>query len=158
AKIALRAIVGQEQIAENFEVVGDLAFKDVALTQADLYRRALANRPDLRAAEAAREKAKADHRLARANAWWDVTPQIEYQRIGPDNTIGFGFSFPLRIFDRNQGEIERTRSEIARLEATRQATEQQALAGLDVDLRTAVTQRERVLVLRDVYLPKAQRT
>ncbi|HWN16078.1 MAG TPA: TolC family protein, partial [Candidatus Dormibacteraeota bacterium] len=27
-----------------------------------------------------------------------------------------------------------------------------------VDLRTAVTQRERVLVLRDVYLPKAQRT
>ena len=44
------------------------------------------------------------------------------------------------------------------MEATRQATEQQALAGLDVDLRTAQTQRERVLVLRDVYLPKARRT
>ena len=158
ARISLRTTAGPAAIAEDFEVVGDLQFADVSLDPGRLRRLTVANRPDLRAAIADRERAEADHRLARANAWWDVTPQIEYQRIGPDNTIGFGFSFPLRIFDRNQGEIERTRSEIARLEATRQATEQQALAGLDVDLRTAVTQRERVLVLRDVYLPKAQRT
>src|ERR1700737_1079501 len=118
AKIALRAFVGPEQIAEDFDVVGDLAFKDVALTQADLYRRALANRPDLRGA-AAPEKAKADIRLARANAWGDVTPQVEYQRLGPDNTIGFGFSVPLRIFDRNQGEIARTRAEAGRADAAR---------------------------------------
>ena len=158
ARITLRSTAAPAAIAEDFEVAGDLQFADVSLDPGRLRRLTVANRPDLRAAIADRERAEADHRLARANAWWDVTPQIEYQRIGPDNTIGFGFSFPLRIFDRNQGEIERTRSEIARLEATRQATEQQALAGLDVDLRTAVTQRERVLVLRDVYLPKAQRT
>jgi outer membrane protein, heavy metal efflux system len=158
ARITLRSTAAPAAIAEDFEVAGDLQFSDVSLDPDRLRRLTVANRPDLRAAIADRERAEADHRLARANAWWDVTPQIEYQRIGPDNTIGFGFSFPLRIFDRNQGEIERTRSEIARLEATRQATEQQALAGLDVDLRTAVTQRERVLVLRDVYLPKAQRT
>jgi len=158
ARITLRSTAAPAAIAEDFEVAGDLQFADVSLDPGRLRRLTVANRPDLRAAIADRERAEADHRLARANAWWDVTPQIEYQRIGPDNTIGFGFSFPLRIFDRNQGEIERTRSEIARLEATRQGTEQQALAGLDVDLRTAVTQRERVLVLRDVYLPKARRT
>ena len=156
AKIALRAIVGQEQIAENFEVVGDLAFKDVTLTQADLYRRALANRPDLRAAEAAREKAKADIRLARANAWWDVTPQIEYQRLGPDNTIGFGFSMPLRIFDRNQGEIARTRAEAGRVDAAREVVAVQALSEVDTALAALRTESGKLTVLRDTYLPKAK--
>ena len=158
ARITLRTTAGPAAIAQDFEVAGDLQFADVSLDPDRLRRLTVANRPDLRAAIAERERAQADHRLARANAWWDITPQLEYQRIGPDNTIGFGFSFPLRVFDRNQGEIERTRAEIARVEATRQATEQQALAGLDVDLRTAQTQRERVVVLRDVYLPKARQT
>jgi cobalt-zinc-cadmium efflux system outer membrane protein len=158
ARITLRSTAAPATIAEDFEVTGDLAFPDVTLDPDRLRRLAVAHRPDLRAAIADRERAQADHRLARANAWWDITPQLEYQRIGPDNTIGFGFSFPLRIFDRNQGEIERTRAEIARVEAARRATEQQLLAGLDVDLRTAQTQRDRVQTLRDVYLPKARRT
>src|SRR6202022_4839836 len=120
-------------IAEDFEVAGDLQFADVSLDPDRLRRLTVANRPDLRAAIADRERAQAVHRLARANAWWDITPQVEYQRIGPDNTIGFGFSFPLRVFDRNQGAIDRTRAEIARVGATRQATEQHASARLDVD-------------------------
>jgi len=156
ARIALRAAVGPDRIAEEFDLVGDLAFKDVAPTQIDLYRRALANRPDLRAAEAAREKAKADIRLARANAWWDVTPQIEYQRIGPDNTIGFGVSLPIRIFDRNQGEIARTRAEAKRVEAAREAVAIQALSEVDTALAALGTEREKLTVLRDTYLPKAR--
>jgi cobalt-zinc-cadmium efflux system outer membrane protein len=156
AKIALRAAAGPDQIAENFDVVGDLVFKDVAFTQAELYRRALAKRPDLRAAEAAREKAQADVRLARANAWWDVTPQIEYQRIGPDNTIGFGISLPIRIFDRNQGEIARTRAEARRVEAARDAVAVQALSEVDTALAALRTEGEKLTALRDTYLPKAQ--
>ena len=156
AKIALRAIVGPEQIAADFDVVGDLAFKDVALTQADLYRRALANRPDLQAAEAAREKAKADIRLARANAWWDVTPSVEYQRLGPDNTIGFGFSVPIRIFDRNQGEIAWTRAEAGRVDAAREVVAVQALSEVDTALAALRTEGGKLSVLRDTYLPKAK--
>jgi cobalt-zinc-cadmium efflux system outer membrane protein len=157
AKIALRAAAGEMNIAEQFEIVGDLGFKEIPLDRTALMRAALDNRPDLRAAEADRERARADHRLARANAWLDVTPQIEYQRIGPDNTFGFGFSIPIRIFDRNQGEIARSQAEIARVDAVRQATALQVLAALDTDLTTAATQRDRVLRLRDVYLPKATR-
>ncbi len=155
ARIALRADAGAANIAEDFEVVGELGFKDVPLDRDRLVRLALANRPDLQAAEADRERARADQRLARANAWWDITPQIEYQRIGPDNTVGFGFSIPIRIFDRNQGEIARTQAEIDRVDAVRRATELQVLAALDTDLKAALTQRDRVLTLRDVYLPKA---
>jgi len=155
ARIALRTAAGAVNIAEDFEVVGDLDFKDVTLDRATLMRRALDNRPDLRAAEADRERARADYRLARANAWWDVTPQIEYQRIGPDNTIGFGISFPIRIFDRNQGEIARTQAEITRVDAVREAAALQVLAALETDRQAALAQRERFLSLRDVYLPKA---
>jgi len=157
ARIALRTAAGSVNIAEDFEVVGDLDFKDVSLDRALLMQRALDNRPDLRAADADRLRARADHRLARANAWWDITPQLEYQRIGPDNTIGVGFSFPLRIFDRNQGEIARTQAEITRVDAVREATALQVLAALDTDRQAALIQRERVISLRDVYLPKATR-
>jgi len=155
ATIALRAAVGPDALADSFDVVGELGFKEVSLDKAVLMRRALDNRPDLRAAEADRARARADHRLARANAWWDITPQIEYQRIGPDNTIGFGFSLPIRIFDRNQGEIARTQAEISRVDAVREATALQVLAALETDRQIALTQRERVVSLRDVYLPKA---
>ncbi len=157
AKVALRAAAGQANIADDFDLAGELGFKEVSLDRTELMRRALDNRPDLRAAEADRERARADHRLARANAWWDITPQIEYQRIGPDNTVGFGFSLPIRIFDRNQGEIARTQAEIKRGDAVREATALQVLAAVDTDRQVALTQRERAISLRDIYLPKATR-
>jgi cobalt-zinc-cadmium efflux system outer membrane protein len=156
AKIALRAAVGPDTLADSFDVVGELDFRDVPLDRDELRRRALANRPDLQAAQAARDKARADVNLARANAWWDVTPQIEYQRIGADNTIGFGFSFPLKIFDRNQGEIARTRAEAERSDALTRSAAVQALAEVDTALSAVTVQRERVVALRDTYLPKAQ--
>jgi outer membrane protein, heavy metal efflux system len=154
AKIALRTAVGQERVAEQFEVVGDLTFPEIAKTRSELYRMALDARPDLRAAEAVRDKARADINLAKANAWWDVTPQIEYQRIGPDNTIGFGFSVPLKLFDRNQGEIARTQAEAKRAEASREALLAQALAEVDTALTAVTAERAKVALLRDTYLPK----
>ena len=156
AKIALRTVAGPDRIAEDFDVVGDLAYRDVAYRPSDLYRRVMQNRPDIRAAEAAREKARADVNLARANAWGDITPQIEYQRIGPDNTLGFGISVPLRIFDRNQGEIARTRADALKADAARQAVAIQALSEVDTALSSLRTEADKVKALRDTYLPKAR--
>jgi cobalt-zinc-cadmium efflux system outer membrane protein len=154
AKIALRTAVGQERVAEEFEAVGELAFPEVTKSRSELYRMALDARPDLRVAQAAREKASADINLAKANAWWDVTPQIEYQRIGPDNTIGFGFNLPIKLFDRNQGEITRAQAEAKRVEAARDALLSQALAEVDTALATVKAEREKAILLRDTYLPK----
>jgi outer membrane protein, heavy metal efflux system len=158
AKIALRAVTSLDRVGGDFEVVGDLTYRDVSYSQTELYRLVMQNRPDIRAAEAAREKARADVNLARANAWWDITPQIEYQRIGPDNTIGFGISLPIRIFDRNQGEIARTRADVLRANATREAVAIQALADVDAALSTLRSEAEKVKVLTDTYLPKALQT
>jgi len=156
AKIALRAVAGQDRIAEDFDVVGELEFRDVRYPGPDLYQIALANRPDLRTIEAAREKARADINLARANAAWDITPLLEYQRIGQANTAGFGVSVPIRIFDRNQGEIARTMVEADRVEEIRRAVLVQIRADVGTALAAVEIQRQKVLALRDTYLPKAQ--
>jgi cobalt-zinc-cadmium efflux system outer membrane protein len=156
AKIGLRSLIGADKVTDDFDAAGSLELRQSSYTQSDLYRRALDTRPDIRAAEAARNKAKADINLAKANAWWDVTPQVEYQRIGPDNTIGFGFGLPLRIFDRNQGEIARTQADALRVDAVRDAVVIRALAEVDTALAAVKTERGKAEVLRDTYLPKAK--
>ena len=156
ARIRLRTLIGADVVAPAFRVVGDLGYRDVRLDRAELLRAALDARPDLRAAEAGRDKARADQALAQANAWWDVSPQVEYQRIGADNRFGFGFSVPLRIFDRNQGEITRTRVEAERADVLRQAVAQQVLSDVDTALSLVATESKKVGLLQDIYLRKAQ--
>jgi len=156
AKISLRSLIGAEILPDAFGVVGVLSFRDIPITREDLYRLAVMNRPDLRAAQASFEKAQADVKLAHANAWWDVTPLLEYQRIQNDNTIGFGISVPIRVFDRNQGEIARTKAEVQRSSAVSRAAGLQALAEVDTAMSTAMTEREKVRQLREEYLPKAR--
>ena len=156
AKITLRQVAGPTVIADDLDVIGDLDFRELVPSREELYRRAIENRPDLRAAEAARARARADNELAHANAWWDVTPQLQYQRIGDDNTIGVGVSIPIRIFDRNQGEIARTRAEIDRADTLREVARAQVMADVDTAVSALTIQRERVTLLRGTYLPKAQ--
>jgi outer membrane protein, heavy metal efflux system len=157
ARIALGLAMGRDTVPPDVVIVGELTRPDGLPDAEDLRRRALDARPDLKAAEAARIRARADRELARANAWWDVTPQLEYQRIGSDNTFGIGVSVPIRVFDRNQGEVARTRAEIERAEANREATLQRVLAEVDTALNQVTSARDTLKLLNEVYLPKAQR-
>src|SRR3989441_9278358 len=59
-KIGLRALLGAHKLAENFDVTGSLEVPEASYSQPQLYRRALDARPDVRAAEAAVAKTKAD--------------------------------------------------------------------------------------------------
>src|SRR5262249_1551340 len=157
AKNSLRMVAGPDRIADEYDVIGKLDFRDFTFNKPDLYSLTRANRPDIRTAEAAREKARADINLAKANAWWDLTPLVEYRRDGRVKTFGAGISFPMRIFDRNQGEILRTNSEARSVEATYQGTVAQALSEVDTALAAMLTERQKVTALRDNYLPKAQK-
>jgi cobalt-zinc-cadmium efflux system outer membrane protein len=65
---------------------------------------------------------------------------------------------PLRIFDRNQGEIARTRAAIDRADAQREAAAVQALTEVAGALAMVESQREKLRVLRVTYLPKARQT
>jgi len=65
-------------------------------------------RPDVAEAEAAKAKADADLKLQRAYRVPDPTLQFQYERNPADlpNTIGFGFSLPLPLWNHNRGAIE----------------------------------------------------
>jgi len=155
ARIALRAAIGPDAVARDFAVDGELAYREVALDRDLLLERGLASRPDVRAADAARVRAHADLNLARANAWWDFAPQVLYERIGSDNTFGLGVSIPLRVFDRNQGEIARTKAEIERASYLREVTLAQVRAEVETALAVALNERDKARQLIEVYLPRA---
>jgi len=78
---------------------------------AQLEQEALAARPDYQAALQSIRLADANVKLAEADGTTDPTIGGEYERSATYNTAGFQVSIPLRIFDRNQGEKERTRYE-----------------------------------------------
>ena len=157
ARIALRTVVGPAVVPRDFVVTGQLDFSDLTLDRERLLQQALSRRPDLRAADAGREKARADLNLAHANAWWDFAPQAQYQRIGQEHTFGLGISVPLRVFDRNQGEIARTQAEVTRADRLREVAVNQARAEIETTFAAMVSEREKVRRLRELYLPRAQR-
>ena len=72
----------------------------------------LDNRPDVQAAAARNQQAEAELALARSQRKRDITIGLQYERL-PDppnnniNTVGVGFSFPLFLRHRYEGEIQR---------------------------------------------------
>jgi outer membrane protein, heavy metal efflux system len=100
----------------------------------DLQRVALATRPDLRALELAQSRSLADLRLQEALGKVDYTIGAEYRRqqgiAGKSNSLGFFFSAPLPISNRNQGEIVRAGAEGE--QAARQIAARRAQVAADV--------------------------
>src|SRR5207237_10536704 len=76
---------------------------------------ALTSRPDLLAARLEQARSQSELRLQIAQGKIDYTDGIEYRRQqginGRGNSLGFFFSAPLPVFNRNQGEIARVQYE-----------------------------------------------
>ncbi len=110
AKIQLLALLNDRTPVEQFDVAGPFDFSDQIMALDAARQIALDTRPDLREALQSVEKAKTDHRLAIANgstdptfaAWWTHNPS--FNNPFDHESLGASVSFPLRIFDRNQGE------------------------------------------------------
>ena len=93
---------------------------------------ALARRPDLRAAVQSVQQAKTNYTLAVANGSTDPTFGVDFARNPPIPVyMGVSVDIPIRIFDRNQGEKERTRIDIGRNERLRDAAEAQVFNDVD---------------------------
>ncbi len=107
AAIKLLALLGESNLEAPITFAGELGSTAIVVDLAVLKRKALSNRPDLQAAE--RNAALAERRIAleKARGIPDITPIAGYKRVGVDNTLLFGVTIPLRINNRNQGEIAR---------------------------------------------------
>ncbi|MBV8169347.1 MAG: TolC family protein [Alphaproteobacteria bacterium] len=159
ALITLRSLVSPDRIPEQFDVIGELTYHGVQVDKKKLYEIAVQNRPDLMALEAAKLKAEADIRLARANSQFDLSPVANWNRdSNGTQTWGLGINIPLQLFDRNQGEIARTRADAERVYANLQAAAIQVQDDLDGALAQLENAERKVSLLRDTYLPLATET
>jgi len=156
AKIQFRALLNDTTPIEELEVSGPFDFTEILMPLAEFRQMALDNRPDLLAAVQSVAKAKTDYRLAVANGSTDPTVGLDFGRDPPIPTFfGVSISIPLRIFDRNQGEKERTRLDIGRNERLVDATKAQIFS--DVDSAYVAMQSNLVLLrpYRSRYLDEA---
>jgi cobalt-zinc-cadmium efflux system outer membrane protein len=163
AKIQLRTMLNSRTPLEQFDVIGVYDFNDQLLPQDEFRKIALDSRPDLKAALESADKAKTDHKLAVANGSTDPIWSAWYTHNSSNNnpfginTIGVSASFPLRIFDHNQGEKLRTELDITRNERLREAAEAGVLS--DVDSNYATVESDLILLrpYKTKYLQQAVR-
>lgn len=107
----LQLLLGIEKPTDTFDITGTLDPPVVTVPLAQIEQEALQSRPDYLAAQQSVRLADANIKLADANGTTDPSIGGEYERSATYNTAGFQVSIPLRLFDRNQGEKERTRYE-----------------------------------------------
>jgi len=137
SKIELLQMLNDTTPVERFDVTGPFDFSDNLAPLEDLRKVALDERPDLRAALQALEQADTNHKLAAANgstdptlaAWYTWNPS--FNNPYDQQTLGLSVSIPLRIFDRNQGEKQRTQIDIGRNQQLANAAHTQVFSDVD---------------------------
>src|SRR3984957_19414113 len=108
----LRQQLGYESVSVDYDVVDAFDYLPMKGNLDDLQMQALQNRPDLRAAVQGVTAANSAYLLAKADGKQDVTVTGNYSHVNGINAATIYASIPLAIFNRNQGEIARTKSVI----------------------------------------------
>jgi cobalt-zinc-cadmium efflux system outer membrane protein len=127
----LQVLLGIQKPSDTFDITGPLLPPTLAVTLPQLEQEALAARPDYRAAVQSVALADANIKMAYADGTVDPTIGGEYERTATYNSAGFQISIPLRIFDRNQGEKERTKFEAQSSRFAETAARNQVISDVD---------------------------
>ena len=156
ALAALRQSLGYDAVPADYDVIGDLSYVPVKQQLEDLEAEALKDRPDLRASELGIASAQSQIMLAKANGKQDVSAGFTYTHTAGENSSGISVSIPLAFFDRNQGEIARTRYALTQAQQTERAASDQVLSDL-TDAYNALRSNDEVVHLyTSGYLKQAQ--
>ncbi len=139
AKIQLLQLLNDRTPVDEFSVTGPFDFSDPLQPLDDFRQMALNTRPDLQAALETIQQSETNHKLAVANgstdptfgAWYTWNSAVNNPNPIDMQTIGFSVSVPLRIFDRNQGEKQRTQIDIGRAHQASEATRAQVFSDVD---------------------------
>lgn len=153
---SLRQLLGYSSVPHGFDVAGDLVYQPLKGGLLDLQAKALQERPDLRAARQGIQAAQSQISLARANGKQDVTGELAYSHVSGVSSTSLFFGMPLPIFNRNQGEIARTRFAETQAELTARATEDTVMTDVANGYEASVTNQEVVQLYLSGYLKDAQ--
>jgi outer membrane protein, heavy metal efflux system len=153
----LRQLLGYESVSADYDVAGPFDYQPLNGNLEDFQLKALQNRPDLRAAQQGVTAARSQYELQRAIGKPDVTVQGNYSHVNAINAATVYGSIPLPIFNRNQGEIARTRFAIIQAQEQEKATNGQALTDVR-DAYDGLRVSDRIVQLyRSGYLEVAQK-
>ena len=156
AKIQLLQLLNDRTPVEKFDVDGPFDFSEGIKALDDFRQMALASRPDLQAALQTIEQSETNHKLAIANGSTDPTFSGWYTYNSSNNnpngiqTLGASVNIPLRIFDRNQGEKQRTLIDIDKSKEASEAARAQVFSDVD----SAYAQVESNIALLNPYKEK----
>lgn len=148
ALTSLRQLIGYEAVARDYDVEGSLEYRPVRAGLDDLQALALQERPDFHAAKLGVTAAQSQVALAKANAKQDLNVSFNFSHVSSASTGSMFFNIPLAIFNRNQGEIARTRFAKTQAEFNSKAAEETVLS----DVRNAyegVKSSEQIVTLYD---------
>ncbi len=160
AKHRLQLLMGRAPPSELFDVIGEMRREPLPFTLGELWRQALARRPDYQAALRDQARSVAEVRLQIARGKVDYVIGAEFRRQqgvnGTGNSLGFFFSAPLPFFNRNQGEIARAGWERQQVEARAQALEAEMRGELDAAWLSYDTARSLLTRIEGEMLDKAR--
>lgn len=152
ARFKLQAVAGRSSFDPAFDVSGTFRRLESIPTEADLLQTAFERRPDLMSLRRDIERARANVRLqvATGKPDWNVGALFSRQyNIGIQNGNAMTYTafVPLAVSDKNQGEIARSREELAQLETRVRALEYD----IRLDVATAYLLYENALQLMRRY-------
>jgi outer membrane protein, heavy metal efflux system len=157
ALAGLRQTLGYESVPADYDVAGDFDYQPVKVSLEDLQLKALQNRPDYRAAQQGVTAANSQYELQKSIGKPDVTVQANYSHVNGINAATIYGSIPLPIFNRNQGEIARTRFAITQAQEQQKTASDQVMTDI-ADAYEGLRVNDQVVVLyRSGYLEVSQK-
>lgn len=158
ALAGLRQFLGFESVPDDYDVSGDLDYQPVKGAVTEFKTTASQSRPDLIAAQQGVTAARSQEALAEVNAKQDLTAQGVYTHTAGLSTAGFFFNIPLAVFNRNQGEIARTKYAITQAQEQLSETSQQVNTDVVDAYENLRTNDQIVLLYRGGYVDQAKQS
>jgi outer membrane protein, heavy metal efflux system len=152
----LRQLLGRESVPLDYDVAGPFDYQPLQANKEDLETKALATRPDLRAAQQGVTAANSQYALAKANGKRDFTGQVDYTHTTGLSSASLFGQIQLPIFDRNQGEIARTHFAITQAQEQEKAASDQVLTDVEDAYDGLQSNNEIVQLYRSGYLDDAK--
>jgi cobalt-zinc-cadmium efflux system outer membrane protein len=156
ALVGLREQLGYNAVPADYDVVGDLAYQPLKGNLEDFETRGLSERPDFRAAVLGITAAQSQIVLAKANAKVDVNGTYDFTHVSGENTASIFVNFELPIFNRNQGEIARTRYALTQAQEQQQSASDTVLSDVANAYEAVRSNDEVVQLYTSGYLKQAQ--
>jgi cobalt-zinc-cadmium efflux system outer membrane protein len=153
---SLRQLIGYANVPHDYDCAGDLAYQPLTASLTDLQAKALTERPDLKAAKIGIKAANSQISLAKADAKVDVNAQASFSHVSGASSTSLFFNVPLPFFNRNQGEIARTKSALTQAELTAKAAEDTVLTDVTNAYEAAASNQDVVKLYVSGYLKQAQ--